>query len=581
MIEISKISKTFCDGRIMALDEVSLQIPSNKIVGLIGPDGAGKTTLLRIVAGILTPSSGHISINGRDVDTYENGDSGAMSIHELSTMISYMPQKFGLYEDLSVIENLELYAQLHGIHGAAKSEAFARALQLTRLECFQDRLAGNLSGGMKQKLGLACAILKKPQILILDEPSVGVDPISRIDLIAMVNTMLSEDTTVLWSTAYLDEAEELDHVVLLNCGKIIFDGAPQDAIKDVIGRVFMFTGINSQKRSFASEVLKERGVLDSVIVGQSVKVLTDGSPITGVYEGMKQRFNDVTAPLCIQPKFEDACIDILGGMKEKESPLIDFMRDVQFTGDRNVVEAEMLTKRFGTFTAVDGISFSVRCGKIFGLLGPNGSGKSTTFKMLCGLIRQDSGSAKISGIDVADIGSDAKKNIGYMAQKFSLYPTLSVRQNLEFAAGAYGLAGAHRKNTIRRMLDMFHLDKLHNVNAGALSLGFKQRLALACAIMHSPPVLFLDEPTSGVDPITRKEFWLHINAMVVHGVSVVITTHFMDEAENCDEIAMIYKGRIRAVGSPDKIKAACTNVPEPTLNHAFIKIVSDVDMEVR
>jgi ABC-2 type transport system ATP-binding protein len=194
-------------------------------------------------------------------------------------------------------------------------------------------------------------------------------------------------------------------------------------------------------------------------------------------------------------------------------------------------------------------------------------------------MRQDSGGAKINGIDVADMGSDAKRSIGYMAQKFSLYPTLSVVQNLEFAAGAYGLRGQHKRNTIRRLLDMFHLDQLRSINAGALSLGFKQRLALACAIMHSPPVLFLDEPTSGVDPITRKEFWLHINAMVVHGVSVVITTHFMDEAENCDGIAMIYKGKIRAIGSPDEIKATCTNVPDPTLNHAFIKIVNDVDRE--
>jgi ABC-2 type transport system ATP-binding protein len=582
MIEISKISKTFCDGKITALDDVSMLIPGNKIVGIIGPDGAGKTTLLRIMAGILTPSSGRILIDGRDVDIYESGSSGMISIRELSRMISYMPQKFGLYEDLSVIENLELYAQLHGIHGEAKSEAFTRALQLTRLKCFQSRLAGNLSGGMKQKLGLACAILKKPKILILDEPSVGVDPISRIDLIAMVNTMLSENTTVLWSTAYLDEAEELDHVVLLNCGRTIFDGTPQDAIKDVVGRVFMFTNVNARKRSFASEVLKENGVLDSVIVGQSVKVLTDGSPIADLYEGMRSKFNDVSIPLCVPPKFEDACIDILGGMKEKESPLINFMHGVQFIGDRsgNIVEAEKLTKRFGTFTAVDGISFSVMCGKIFGLLGPNGSGKSTTFKMLCGLIRQDSGGARIKGIDVANMGSSAKQNIGYMAQKFSLYPTLSVRQNLDFAAGAYGLSGQHRRNIISKMLDMFHLDKLRNINAGALSLGFKQRLALACAIMHSPPVLFLDEPTSGVDPITRKEFWLHINAMVMHGVSVIITTHFMDEAENCDEIAMIYKGKIRAVGSPDEIKATCTDVPEPTLNHAFIKIVSDVDRAV-
>ncbi|MDR1333571.1 MAG: ATP-binding cassette domain-containing protein, partial [Holosporales bacterium] len=470
--------------------------------------------------------------------------------------------------------------------GDEKDNAFARVLQLTRLERFRDRLARNLSGGMKQKLGLACAIMKKPQILILDEPSVGVDPISRLDLIAMVNTMLNESTTVLWSTAYLDEAEELDHVILLDSGKVIFDGTPQEAIRNVIGRVYVFPNIRSKKREIASEVLKDPEVLDSVIVGQSVKILvaphkqissTNQSSVAGIHSRMALKFQDLNEPLSISPKFEDACIDILGGMKEKESPIIDFMGDVSLAGDDEVVEAKDLTKRFGTFTAVDSISFSVKRGKIFGLLGPNGSGKSTTFKILCGLLRQDAGSARINGIDISDMGSGAKMNIGYMAQKFSLYPILSVKQNLEFAAGAYGLSGQKKKQTISKMVDIFHLGKLLDVNAGALSLGFKQRLALACAIMHSPPVLFLDEPTSGVDPITRKEFWLHINAMVMHGVSVIITTHFMDEAENCDEIVMIYNGKIRAVGSPDAIKAICTNTPEPTLNHAFIKIVQDVD----
>jgi ABC-2 type transport system ATP-binding protein len=577
MIEIQKISKTFCNGKIAALDEVSLQIPSNGVVGIIGPDGAGKTTLLRILAGILTPSSGNVLIDGKNVDVYGVGNNSMISLANLSDMISYMPQKFGLYEDLSVIENLNLYAQLRGVRSNEKDAAFSRALQLTKLDPFQDRLAGNLSGGMKQKLGLACAILKKPQILILDEPSVGVDPISRIDLIAMVNTMLDENTTALWSTAYLDEAEELDRVVLLDRGRVIFDGTPQDATKRVEGRVFMFTGIGSQKRTFAFEILKERGVLDAVIVGQSVKALVDDLSAIGALGSAESKFYGIAPPIGIPPRFEDACIDILGGVQEKESPIIGFMKDIVLSGEGNVVEADGLTKRFGAFTAVDGISFSVKRGKIFGLLGPNGSGKSTTFKMLCGLIRQDSGSARIAGIDIANMGSDAKKNIGYMAQKFSLYSTLSVKQNLEFAAGAYGLNGKHKKNTIEKMLDMFHFDELRDVNAGALSLGFKQRLALACAIMHNPPVLFLDEPTSGVDPITRKEFWLHINAMVVHGVSVVITTHFMDEAENCDELALIYKGKIRAVGSPDDIKAICSDVREPTLNHAFIKVVSDVD----
>ena len=243
----------------------------------------------------------------------------------------------------------------------------------------------------------------------------------------------------------------------------------------------------------------------------------------------------------------------------------------------NVVEAIHLTKRFGDFVAVNDVSFSVKPGRIFGLLGPNGSGKSTTFRMLCGLLRQNSGTAKIAGIDIADMGSDAKMNIGYMAQKFSLYSMLSVRQNLDFFSGAYRLTGKVRQNAVESMIEIFHFGDIQNINAGVLSLGFKQRLALACAIMHKPPVLFLDEPTSGVDPITRKEFWMHINAMVSSGMSVVVTTHFMDEAENCDEIALVYRGKIRAMGSPDDLKEICKNEENPTLEKAFIKIVEIAD----
>lgn len=577
MIEIRNLTKRFNKGTITALDDVSCSIENNKIIGFIGPDGAGKTTLLRIIAGILTPDEGEILIENKPLDIYEKNDAESLSIQKLHEMLSYMPQKFGLYEDLTVMENLELYAQLQNLHGEAKLAAFDNVLQMTKLSNFINRLAGKLSGGMKQKLGLACALLKKPRILILDEPSVGVDPISRQDLIAMVNSMLDKNTTVLWSTAYLDEAENLDHIILLNNGKVTFEGSPIEAKKRINGRVFLFSDIEEKRRYFASELMKKDGVMDSVIQGRSIKFLIKDRDVNDIYEDMKSEFGNIRSPVSIQPIFEDACVDILGGLNEKESPVAQYISDINFSGDDAVVEAINLTKRFGDFTAADNISFSVKPGRIFGLLGPNGSGKSTTFRMLCGLLKQNSGTAKITGIDIAHMGSDAKMNIGYMAQKFSLYTALSVRQNLEFFSGAYRLTGKDRINAVESMIDIFHFGELQNINSGFLSLGFKQRLALACSIMHKPPVLFLDEPTSGVDPITRKEFWMHINCMVSHGVSVIVTTHFMDEAENCDEIALVYRGKIRAMGSPDELKMLCKDVANPTLEQAFIKIVEIAD----
>jgi ABC-2 type transport system ATP-binding protein len=292
---------------------------------------------------------------------------------------------------------------------------------------------------------------------------------------------------------------------------------------------------------------------------------------------MTSKFKDIQSPKLVAPTFEEACIDMLGGVSEKNSPVERYVGELSFSGHDLIVEALNLTKRFGNFTAVDDVTFHIRRGQILGLLGPNGSGKSTTFRMLCGLLKQNSGTAKIAGIDISDIGSEAKMNIGYMAQKFSLYPILSVRQNLDFFAGAYRLKGESKKNAINNMLEIFHLDHLQHVNTSVLSLGYKQRLALACSIMHRPQVLFLDEPTSGVDPITRREFWMHINSMVQRGMSVVVTTHFMDEAENCDAVALIYKGKIRATGSPDDLKNLYGDAKDSTLEHAFTRIVQDVD----
>ncbi|MDR1488724.1 MAG: ATP-binding cassette domain-containing protein [Holosporales bacterium] len=568
MIKISNLTKTFNKGNLKALDNISCSIPRNKIVGFIGPDGAGKTTLLRIIAGIMKKDCGDISFFGKNNPNPE----------EVHKIISYMPQKFGLYEDLSIIENLDLYAELKGLSRTEREKSFKNVLSATRLLDFRDRLVGNLSGGMKQKLGLACSLLKTPKVLILDEPSVGVDPMSRRELISMVYSMLEhDDTTVLWSTAYLDEAQNLDHVILLSNGSIVFEGSPKEAIKTVEGRVFVIKDAGENRRHIASNLLKEEFVVDSIVLGSNVRfVVTKGNsetihPIIG-----NSKPGEAT--------FEDACIDMLGGFKEKSSPIEQYLQDLPFDGKNTediVVEVSNLTKKFGDFTAADNISFSLKRGKILGLLGPNGSGKSTTFKMLCGLLPETSGTARIAGTLISDIKSNAKMKLGYMAQKFSLYSILSVKQNLEFFAGAYRLSGSDRKYTVEKMLDIFHLRQFSNFSARTLSLGYKQRLALACSIMHKPEILFLDEPTSGVDPITRKEFWMHINCMVRHGVSVIITTHFMDEAENCDDIALIYKGKIRATGSPDELKIMQFGDKNRTLEETFIKVIEQVDNSER
>ncbi|MDR3031302.1 MAG: ATP-binding cassette domain-containing protein, partial [Holosporales bacterium] len=422
MIEIRNLTKAFDKGTLVALDGVNCKIESNKIVGFIGPDGAGKTTLLRIIAGIMTPSSGEVLIDGKSLDILGNHKQDFISIDDLQKATSYMPQKFGLYEDLSVIENLELYAKLRNISVQEKEEAFEKVLDMTKLGNFRDRLTGNLSGGMKQKLGLSCALLKKPKILILDEPSVGVDPISRQDLIAMVNSMLDKETTVLWSTAYLDEAENLDHVILLNEGKVIFEGNPKKALENISDRVFVFPDIRDNRRFFSMELLKKDKVIDSVIQGHNVRFLIkDSADIEEIEKSVNTEFKNTKSPKLTRPTFEDACVDILGGLREKESPVAEYFKEIEFSGAENVVEASALCKKFGNFTAVDNVSFKLKRGEILGLLGPNGSGKSTTFRMLCGLLRQDSGEAKIVGIDISDMGSDAKANLGYMAQKFSLY----------------------------------------------------------------------------------------------------------------------------------------------------------------
>lgn len=485
---IKNLTKTF--GKTTAIDNLSLNIEKGKITGLIGADGAGKTTLIRLIIGLLLPDNGEISVLDLNPFTQKQ---------ELTEKIGYMPQKFGLYEDLTVIENLKLYADLKN-----QPYDFDKMLEFTSLTPFQDRLAGALSGGMKQKLGLACTLLGTPEFLLLDEPSVGVDPISRKDLMKMVKNMISPQTTVLWSTAYLDEAHSFDTAIVLDKGKVIFEGTPTD--------------------------------------------------------------------LAPTPKeFENKVIELMGGYKETVSkiaqnyaPLENYMECT--------VEADNLEKKYGSFYAVKNNTFCIKRGEIFGLLGPNGAGKSTSFKMMCGLAKPTNGTARIMGIDIKKDPSKARSNLGYMAQKFSLYGSLTVRQNLEFFASAYGISLLNRGSRVDEILDVFELKEVEDQKSEDLPLGYKQRLSMACALIHNPPILFLDEPTSGVDILARKEFWNHITSLAKKGVTILVTTHFMDEAELCDRISLFYQGEAIAVGTPKELKEKAN---ANTMEETFITLIKE------
>jgi ABC-type multidrug transport system ATPase subunit len=566
LVEADGVTKRFGKSGPPAIAELNLRVEPSRVTGLVGPDGAGKTTLLRLIAALLLPTAGRLTVCGFDT---------ASGVAGIRQSVSYMPQRFGLYEDLTVQENLELYADLRDVVGTERQRAYTRLLAFTNLAPFTDRLAGKLSGGMKQKLGLACALINTPRLLLLDEPSAGVDPISRRELWRMVYELVDQGIGVVWSTAYLDEAERCASVVLLSEGKVLYNGPPKELTERVTGRTFLVQNLGQGRRKFLTTALKLPDVVDGVIQGSSIRLVVNREGIAPESLAMNDRSAKVIAT---PPRFEDAFVDLLGGTPKGESPLAAAPAPA-VEGPEAVVEAHDLTKRFGQFVAAANISFAVRRGEIFGLLGPNGAGKSTTFRMMCGLLKPTSGTARVTGFDLHRAGGAARRRLGYMAQKFSLYGTLSVRENLDFFSGAYGLKGARRRTAVNRMIEAFDLQYYLDRNVGDMPLGFKQRLALACAVMHDPAVLFLDEPTSGVDPLMRREFWTHINAVVEHGVTVMVTTHFLDEAEYCDRIALVYQGHVIAEGSPDDLKASVRHKdrPDPTLEDAFIELVEGYD----
>jgi ABC-2 type transport system ATP-binding protein len=587
--------------RVKALEDVTLTVGRGAVTGLVGPDGSGKTTFIRLAAGLLTPLGGDLHVLGIDV---------GKDPQAVQSRIGYMPQKFGLYEDLTVRENLDLYADLHGISPETRADRFPRLMRMTGLGDFMARLAGRLSGGMKQKLGLACTLVSTPELLLLDEPTVGVDPLSRRELWEIVHHLVHEQrVTVILSTSYLEEAERCDGTLLLLQGRVLASGPPSEIVDVAEGRSFRVEApANLKPRQLQSRMAREGWVTDATLEGNRVRFIAGEGlrDMDSLFEGR--------AAHSVKPRFEDGFMilvrqaadrasetgngpEVMAGTELErgdfsespagfkradasvpphpeaesgppESPDSPDSREV-------VVEVRDLVRQFGRFYAVRDVSFQVHRGEIFGLLGPNGAGKSTTFRMLCGLLPATSGSLSVAGVDLRRARASARQRIGYVAQKFSLYGQLTVMENLDFFASAYGLPGPRKRERIQWAVRQFDLGRYIGSASGELPGGYRQRLAMACALMHEPEILFLDEPTSGADPLARREFWQRIGGLADQGVTIIVTTHFMEEAEYCDRMVIMVEGRILASGTPTEIREGVRGSidREPTIEEAFIAIV--------
>ncbi len=475
-IEVNHINKRY--GQVTALSDVSFAVDRGEVFGLIGPDGAGKSTMFRILTTLLLPDSGTASVDGFDT---------LLQMPAIRRRVGYMPGKFSLYQDLTVQENLEFFATLFGTTIDEGYDSI-RAVY-SQIERFRNRKAGALSGGMKQKLALSCALVHQPSVLFLDEPTTGVDPVSRKEFWEMLATLRERNITIVASTPYLDEVRCCERVAFLDHGTVQGIGTPE-TILDEFAHIFNPPGIQ-----------------------RSTGAMTQQQP----------------AP-------------------------------------ENVIEVDHLVKAFGTFHAVDDISFSVRRGEIFGFLGANGAGKTTAMHMLTGLNQPTSGTGRVAGYDIRTEHEQIKKHIGYMSQRFSLYEDLTVSENIRLFAGIYGMSDAAIKTKTQALLRQLRFEEHANDLVKSLPLGWKQKLAFSVSIFHEPDIVFLDEPTGGVDPATRRQFWELIYEAAAHGITVFVTTHYMDEAEYCDRISIMVDGKIKAIGTPDELKR---NFSQPDMDHVF------------
>jgi ABC-2 type transport system ATP-binding protein len=555
---------------VIALDKVSFEAQAGTITALVGPDGAGKTTLLRLAAGLMAADDGEMTVLGIDA---------ARDPQSIQNLISYMPQRFGLYDDLSVQENLDLYADLHSVPKNVRQERYKQLMEMTDLGRFTGRLAGQLSGGMKQKLGLACTLVRSPRLLLLDEPTVGVDPLSRQELWEILDTLVGkEHLTVLISTSSLDEAARCSHVVVLHLGCILIQGTP-DAVRDhANGLCFVAVPpAGEPARRLQARLLDDSQTIDSVPRGGDVRFIRAPEAIKQDDSGAQALLQGAPCQP-VPPLLEDGFMVLLRAKLPRDFTAaagVKLSQPNPGNADSTVIEVKDLVRKFGDFTAVDHATFSVRHGEIFGLLGPNGAGKTTTFRMLCGLLPATSGSLRVAGYNLRTASAKARHVIGYVSQKFALYGNLSVDENLAFFGGAYDLYGKHLQDRIKTVTSQFELTGQGNRPAGQLPGGFKQRLAMAAGLLHEPGILFLDEPTSGADPLARREFWRRITALAEQGVTIIITTHFMEEAEYCDRIVIQDAGKVLALGTPQDIRRQAGETAQKRLSmeQAFIAIV--------
>ncbi|KRG67295.1 ABC transporter ATP-binding protein [Stenotrophomonas terrae] len=548
-------------GQVEAVGGISLRVGEGRLTALVGPDGAGKTTFLRMLAGLLPADGGQLQVLGFDV---------ARQPQQVQDRISYMPQRFGLYEDLSVQENLDLYADLHGVPMDERRARFERLLQMTDLAAFKARPAGKLSGGMKQKLGLACTLVRSPQLLLLDEPSVGVDPLSRRELWKIIQQLVQEEhLSVLVSTAYMDEAERCEHIFVLHQGQLLAEGDPASLAAKARGLTWsVVPPAHMQARDLQAQLIDDSAhVLDAVPRAGAVRfILQPGASPADIAAALHG-----VAPVERPAELEDAFMMLLRA-QETQAPLpVAAVAATKLAGDdAPVIVVRDLVRRFGDFTAVASTTFDVHRGEIFGLLGPNGAGKTTTFRMLCGLLPASSGHLEVAGLNLRTARAQARARIGYVSQKFALYANLTVRENLEFFGGAYGLGGAQLRQRVADSISRFDLQA--QARSGELPAGYKQRLAMAVGLLHAPEILFLDEPTSGIDPLARRAFWRTITGLAQQGVTIIVTTHFMEEAEYCDRIAIQDAGELLALGTPQQVREQAGG-EGIDMNAAFIGIV--------
>lgn len=560
-ITLQSVSRFEKGAQDAILKSVSADLREGRLIALVGADGSRKTTLMRVMAGLLKPQKGTVRIFGEELYSEH--------LSQLQSFCGYMPQQFGLYTDLSVEENLTLYADLFGLSDLDRKERFAELLSMTGLTDFTARPAGKLSGGMKQKLGLACALLNRPKILLLDEPSVGVDPLSRRELWAILKkNVQSGAMTVVVATTYMDEASLCDDVLIVENGEVVLHNTPEAIASLAEGLSFNVNIAKGRRvRDVQAQLLDDTDlVLDAVPRAGSVRVLIKNQSDRALLE---QRHH-----ICLQPTASGLEEGYLVN-RAKASPIHsykkigdDFSSSISSTEEKPIVVAKDLVRRFGSFTAVDRTSFEVKSGEIFGLLGPNGAGKTTTFKMLCGLLKVTEGELEVAGVNVRHSSDQAREQLGYMSQKFALYADLSVSENFDFFSSAYGLSGNEKEERIDFLIKEFDLQSFQNTQAKNLPGGIKQRLAMAVALIHKPKLLFLDEPTSGADVLTRRQFWRWITALSHMGTSIIVTTHFMEEALYCDRLLIQDAGLPLIMGSPEEVRGQCT-----TMDEAFIQIV--------